>query len=312
MTTDSPRDEPATCTPACDEGHSYEPGCELHHPDGWTGLLGAVPELLDPEPTPAPDGDRQATVTVAVHAPTAEDAHTWTRTIADLVTAEFGDSMRLSVTIGATTTPAAGSLRDRDDEMRQLRAELARAQRSVRRARGSENFMTKCLARQDDRVRGLTSEVAKQRTRTEEAEAALGQLRTDLEQTRETSRSLSLDCHQAQETNRRLNRRCQQAESRFAKVARAVADWRINERGTYVPLNTLNAIAKAVGIEVNPDRWQHHYQRVQELEAALARVRAFAGRLDGFAEVALKVPDRELYAALATALRTALDQEPTT
>jgi len=47
-------------------------------------------------------------------------------------------------------------------------------------------------------------------------------------------------------------------------------------------------------------------------DAALVRVRVLADRLDQFADVALKVPDRELYAALATDLRAALTEtEPT-
>lgn len=81
---------------------------------------------------------------------------------------------------------------------------------------------------------------------------------------------------EARATNQRLNLRCQQAEGQFAKVKRAVADWRINERGTYVPLSTLNAIAKAVGIEHDTDGWELHYQRVEALEAELGTERAHA------------------------------------
>jgi hypothetical protein len=77
------------------------------------------------------------------------------------------------------------------------------------------------------------------------------------------------------ETNRRLNARCQKRESVVAAVEKAVAEWDLAERGgkqrTYVPLHTLTAIAKAVGREFDSDYYQLHYQRVEELEARLAR-----------------------------------------
>lgn len=52
--------------------------------------------------------------------------------------------------------------------------------------------------------------------------------------------------------------------------------------------------------------------RAEQAEAALARVRAYAARLDRFADDTVSPDDRALYRALATDLRTALDpQEPT-
>ncbi|MDX3549719.1 hypothetical protein PV729_45370 [Streptomyces europaeiscabiei] len=77
----------------------------------------------------------------------------------------------------------------------------------------------------------------------------------------------------ARATNRRLNRRAQELEAELAAYRRAVDQWEINERGTYVPLRTLAAIAKAAGLPV-PDRWELHYERVEQAEAALARIRA--------------------------------------
>ncbi|MET9222386.1 hypothetical protein ABZX65_26980 [Streptomyces sp. NPDC003300] len=46
--------------------------------------------------------------------------------------------------------------------------------------------------------------------------------------------------------------------------------------------------------------------RAYTAEAAITRVREVAAQLDQFADAALKVPDRELYGAIATSLRTAL------
>ncbi|MFE9855535.1 helix-turn-helix domain-containing protein [Streptomyces sp. NPDC005780] len=53
-------------------------------------------------------------------------------------------------------------------------------------------------------------------------------------------------------------------------------------------------------------------QRAERAEAANERVRKLATRLEEFAENALRVDDSQLYAALATDLRTALDAQPTT
>jgi hypothetical protein len=73
----------------------------------------------------------------------------------------------------------------------------------------------------------------------------------------------------ARETNRRLNYRAQDLESELAAYRRAVAQWEISERGTYVPLRSLAVIAKAAG-QPAPERWELHYERVERAEAALA------------------------------------------
>jgi hypothetical protein len=73
---------------------------------------------------------------------------------------------------------------------------------------------------------------------------------------------------EARATNQRLNREKQRLESELATYRRAVADWTISDRGTYVPLRSLAAIAKAAGLEV-PERWELHYERVERAEAAL-------------------------------------------
>ncbi|MCX0246433.1 hypothetical protein [Streptomyces drozdowiczii] len=54
----------------------------------------------------------------------------------------------------------------------------------------------------------------------------------------------------------------------------------------------------------------HQCQRAEHAEAAIASVREFATRLEEFAENALKTGDRQLYAALAADLRTAVDTAP--
>ncbi|WP_319052659.1 hypothetical protein [Streptomyces europaeiscabiei] len=76
----------------------------------------------------------------------------------------------------------------------------------------------------------------------------------------------------ARATNRRLNRRAQELEAELAAYRRAVDQWEINERGTYVPLRALAAIAKAAGLPV-PERWELHYERVEQAETALAEAR---------------------------------------
>lgn len=80
---------------------------------------------------------------------------------------------------------------------------------------------------------------------------------------------LRADLAAARATNQRLNYRAQTAESRLNAVTVAVANWEINERGTYVPLSTLNDIAKAVGIHYDTDGWELHYQRVEALETTI-------------------------------------------
>lgn len=83
---------------------------------------------------------------------------------------------------------------------------------------------------------------------------------------------------EARVTNQRLNLRAQRLESELAAYRKAVAEWEIGDQGTYVPLRTLSGIAKAAGLDV-PERWELHYQRVEEAEAAIARVREVCDQL---------------------------------
>ena len=64
-----------------------------------------------------------------------------------------------------------------DKQLDQLYTRLARAERAVRRAEGSESWMAKHLARQDSRVHGLTRNRDQWRQRAERAEAAIARVR---------------------------------------------------------------------------------------------------------------------------------------
>jgi len=78
----------------------------------------------------------------------------------------------------------------------------------------------------------------------------------------------------ARATNQRLNLRAQRLESELAAYRRAVSQWEVSKRGTYVPLRTITAIAKAAGRDIETPQWLLHYQRVEQAEAAIERVRS--------------------------------------
>ncbi|GHG15320.1 hypothetical protein ACFFSH_39325 [Streptomyces filamentosus] len=76
-------------------------------------------------------------------------------------------------------------------------------------------------------------------------------------------------------TIQRLNRRAQEAESKVACYQRAVAQWDVNERGTYIPHASLAAIGRAAGTDIlGSVRHLRHFTRVEQAETAIARVRA--------------------------------------
>ncbi|MFJ8049845.1 hypothetical protein [Streptomyces luteogriseus] len=75
------------------------------------------------------------------------------------------------------------------------------------------------------------------------------------------------------DTNQRLNRRAQALESELAAYRRAVGQWEVNERGTYIPHSSLRAIGKACGADIlGSVRHLKHFQRVEQAEAAIERV----------------------------------------
>ena len=87
----------------------------------------------------------------------------------------------------------------------------------------------------------------------------------------------------ARATNRRLNLRAQKLESELATYRRAVDQWEVSGRGTYVPLRTIAVIARAAGRDIENPRWLMHYQRIEQAEAAIKRVVDWAATLDAIA-----------------------------
>ncbi|MFM9703637.1 hypothetical protein [Streptomyces galilaeus] len=80
---------------------------------------------------------------------------------------------------------------------------------------------------------------------------------------------------QARATNQRLNLRAQALESELAAHRRAVRQWEVSERGTYIPHSSLRAIGKACGVDVlGTVRHLKHFERVEQAEAAIEGVRA--------------------------------------
>lgn len=121
--------------------------------------------------------------------------------------------------------------------------------------------------RQAARADAAEAEVAKTR-------ASTGRRRAVLRATAEENSRLRDKLAQARETVRRLNYRAQQAESTVATITRAARDWQFTERGTYMPLRSLAAIARVAGRPVPDGRFELHYQRVEHLQAELDRTRA--------------------------------------
>jgi len=107
-------------------------------------------------------------------------------------------------------------------------------------------------------------------------------------------------------TVQRLNRRAQAAESENAVYRRAIAQWDVSDRGTYIPHASLVAIGRAAGTDVlGSVRHLKHFERVEQAEAALA---AFKDRIEAITDEARGGIRQQLGDALA-----ALDpQEPQT
>ena len=76
----------------------------------------------------------------------------------------------------------------------------------------------------------------------------------------------------ARATNRRLNLRAQQLESELATYRRAISTWEFTDRGTYVPLRSITAMAKAAGVGYDATRYELHYERVERDEAQLTAI----------------------------------------
>ncbi|WP_432185442.1 hypothetical protein [Streptomyces tendae] len=90
----------------------------------------------------------------------------------------------------------------------------------------------------------------------------------------------SAELETARATNQRLNREKQQLESELATYRRAVAQWEINDRGTYIPHSSLRAIGLASGKDIlGSVRHLKHFERVEQAEAANERLRAVLRRV---------------------------------
>ena len=111
----------------------------------------------------------------------------------------------------------------------------------------------------------------------------------------------------ARATNQRLNARAQRLESELAAYRRAIAQWEINKRGTYIPHASLRAIGLASGKDIlGSVRHLKHFERVEQAEAAIERVRRLHDALD--AETDLTSPDHEITrGAAAKKIAAALD-----
>lgn len=85
----------------------------------------------------------------------------------------------------------------------------------------------------------------------------------------------------ARATARRLNYRAQQAESKNTTFERAVSQWDVNERGTYIPHASLRAIGIAAGTDIlGSVRHLKHFQRVEQAEARVAELEAENARYE--------------------------------
>lgn len=80
---------------------------------------------------------------------------------------------------------------------------------------------------------------------------------------------------EARQTIQKLNRRAQAAESTAERYAQAVRDWRISEKGTYVPYESLKAIGALAGLEILPHvRYMQRFENARQAEEFVERIYA--------------------------------------
>jgi hypothetical protein len=106
---------------------------------------------------------------------------------------------------------------------------------------------------------------------------------------------------EARATNRRLNLRAQGLESELAAYRRAVGQWEVGERGTYISHASLRTIGLACGKDIlGSVRHLKHFERVEQAEAAIERVRNYlASQVDAFpSNYPVAVPVADVLAAL--------------
>ncbi|MDX3532507.1 hypothetical protein P1P75_40470 [Streptomyces sp. ID05-39B] len=208
-------------------------------------------------------------------------------------------------------TPMEKRLRYSERRNDELRAECKRRGKNVL----EQSLKIVALERQIDEVR---SQLGAEILRAGQAETELRRVAAE-EQPAETGDALA----QARATNQRLNLRTQRLESELATYRRAVAQWEVSDHRTYVPMRSLAAIAKAAGRDIETPHWLLHYQRVEQAEAAIERVRAlrepiaeaieradYSGnmRRGDLADSVMPV----IHAALDATARPAVGEQPTT
>lgn len=78
---------------------------------------------------------------------------------------------------------------------------------------------------------------------------------------------------ESRQTVQRLNRRAQAAESLAERYAQAIRDWRVSEKGTYVPYESLKALGRLAGVEILPGvRYMQRFESARQAEEFLERI----------------------------------------
>jgi len=87
---------------------------------------------------------------------------------------------------------------------------------------------------------------------------------------------------EARATIQRLNLRAQTAESENATYRKAVAEWDVGERGTYIPAATLQLIGRTAGLKgigvYGTTRHLKYFQRIEESDRVIDGLRKVAGK----------------------------------
>jgi hypothetical protein len=78
---------------------------------------------------------------------------------------------------------------------------------------------------------------------------------------------------EARQTNRHLNRRAQAAEAVANGFKKAVREWKVKDKGTYVPYDSLKKIGRLAGLEILPDvRYMQRFGNAQQAEEFVEQI----------------------------------------
>lgn len=81
------------------------------------------------------------------------------------------------------------------------------------------------------------------------------------------------DLAEARRKNQVLHRRAQAAESLVERYVKAIKDWRVSEKGTYVPYESLKTIGKLAGMEILPHvRYMQRFENARQAEEFVERL----------------------------------------